>query len=174
MDRFSICEAFAALESDYNSGGWLQERPSNQRRREAVSVQLARMRFKPRPSLGGFSSLDQEAREIYMRHVLLWGLPNPKGSGRICRLVQGPEGSPNFCFGLHDAFTGEGILFVQTDWDYPSLASLFGYVPCECGHTDGTVDCKHKTASEMIAAAFDWLERHEGELVEAGDYDCAE
>ena len=32
FDRFDICEAHAVLEWDYNSGGWLHERPSNVRR----------------------------------------------------------------------------------------------------------------------------------------------
>lgn len=54
-------------------------------------------------------------------------------------------------------------VIVQTDWDYPGTASTFGYVPCECGETDGTVDCEHKTATEMITAAADWLDDHDGE-----------
>lgn len=28
MDRFAICQAFYQLESDWNIGGWLRERPS--------------------------------------------------------------------------------------------------------------------------------------------------
>jgi hypothetical protein len=43
------------------------------------------------------------------------------------RLECGPEGSPNFCFGLYDVETGESVEFVQSDWDYPGLASLFGW-----------------------------------------------
>ena len=53
-------------------------------------------------------------------------------------------------------------VLVQTDWGFPSLASAFGFVPCECGRTDGTVDCEHKTATEMITAAADWLDDHCG------------
>lgn len=45
MNRFNICQAYAQLESDYNLGGLLQERPSNQRRRESIGCQLARMGF---------------------------------------------------------------------------------------------------------------------------------
>lgn len=71
--------------------------------------------------------------------------------------------SPNFCFELIDVETGESVEFVQSDWDYPGLASMFGYVPCDCGATDGTVDCVHKTASEMISEAYDWLADHDGE-----------
>ena len=46
----------------------------------------------------------------------------------------------------------------QTDWDYPCLADMFGAnVICDCGATDGTVDCPHKTASDMITEAGEWL-----------------
>ena len=64
---------------------------------------------------------------------------------------------------------GREVAF-QTDWDWPGLASNFGYVSCECGRTDGTVDCPHKTASRMIADAYDFLLEHEGETVEAPGY----
>ena len=58
----------------------------------------------------------------------------------------------------------------QTDWDWPALASNTGFVPCECGATDGTVDCPHHKASDMIAAAYDWLEEHEGQLFDDPGY----
>lgn len=45
VSAFDICQAHQQLEADYNVGGWLRERPSNQRRREATSVQLARMGY---------------------------------------------------------------------------------------------------------------------------------
>jgi hypothetical protein len=45
FDRFDICEAYAVLEWDWNMGGWLQERPTNRRRMEATSIQLARPRL---------------------------------------------------------------------------------------------------------------------------------
>jgi hypothetical protein len=54
-------------------------------------------------------------------------------------------------------------ILIQTDWDWPGVASRMGFVPCECGATDGTVKCAHKTASDMIAAAYDHIEAHEGE-----------
>ena len=53
---------------------------------------------------------------------------------------------------LLTAEDGREVIF-QSDWDYPGLASHFGYVPCECGTTDGTVCCQHKAVHEMIAAA---------------------
>lgn len=74
FDRFDICEAYACLEADYNVGGWLRERPSNQRRREACAVQLHRMHFKPRPNLST-NTLEENAREIYDEAVIRLGLP---------------------------------------------------------------------------------------------------
>ena len=88
-----------------------------------------------------------------------------ESEGKV-RLVCGPEGAPNFCFGLYDTVTDECTTFVQTDYDYIGLARHFGFVPCECGATDGTIDCEHKTASEMISAAYDFLCEHEGEEID--------
>ena len=64
FDRFDICEAHAVLEWDYNEGGWLRERPTNGRRLQATSVQLARMRFRPRPNLS-FETLTENGQAIY-------------------------------------------------------------------------------------------------------------
>ena len=61
-------------------------------------------------------------------------------------------------------------LLVQTDWDYPGLASSFGFVPCECGETDGTVNCAHKTATEMIDDAARFLDDNLGKRVEDPGY----
>ncbi len=98
------------------------------------------------------------------------------------RLVQGPEGAPSFCFGLYVVNgrppghkrrddesgykRGECVLFVQSDWDYASLACSLGWSPCECGRSDGTVNCEHWTASEMLADAFDFLSEYDGECFE--------
>tara|TARA_R110000823_G_scaffold269344_1_gene389119 strand:+ start:56 stop:367 length:312 start_codon:yes stop_codon:yes gene_type:complete len=62
-----------------------------------------------------------------------------------------------------------GIL-IQTDGDYPGIASTFGWLACECGETDGTVDCSHRMADEMIGEAFEFLLDHEGETVEDPGY----
>jgi hypothetical protein len=56
-------------------------------------------------------------------------------------------------------------LFVQLDLDFPGLATTFGWQACSCGGTDGTVDCKHRKASDMIASAYNYLRDHEGETV---------
>lgn len=70
----------------------------------------------------------------------------------ICRV----HGEP----GHYDWSTRDegNTVLVQTDWDYPGIASNFGFVPCDCGATDGTVDCEHKTAGEMISAAAEFLD----------------
>ncbi len=48
---------------------------------------------------------------------------------------------------------------VQLDWDFPGIASNFGFVPCDCcSSTDGTVDCEHRTALEMIQEAGAYLD----------------
>lgn len=64
---------------------------------------------------------------------------------------------------------GQDIL-IQTDFDYPGIASTFGWSPCECGATDGTVDCGHKSASQMIAKAQAFLDDNIGESVEDPGY----
>ncbi len=64
----------------------------------------------------------------------------------------------------------ERTVLVSTDWDFPGLAGNLGFVPCECGATDGTVDCPHKTAGEMIEAAQDFLRDHLGEAFEDPGY----
>ena len=96
MNRFSICQAYAQLESAYNVGGWLRERPSNQRRLESIGVQLSRIGFsspygwvdiKAAPSDDG----DDEVREIYMRAVLRWELPIDAALMRAMRRYFMPE-----------------------------------------------------------------------------------
>lgn len=57
----------------------------------------------------------------------------------------------------------------QSDWDWPGLASCLGWQPC-CDGTDGTVDCQHKTASEMIGEASEHLDAHLGEPFEDPGY----
>lgn len=74
FDRFAICEAFALLEAHYNVGGWLQERPSNQRRRESIGVQLHRIGYS-NPYAPGLTDASEEVKSIYLDHVLKWKLP---------------------------------------------------------------------------------------------------
>ena len=97
MDRFAICQAFAQLEADYNVGGWLQERPSNQRRRESIGVQLHRMGYS---NPCGWTDIgadpdgdpfDEVVRSIYVDHVLKWGLPMDDGLKAVARRLFVPE-----------------------------------------------------------------------------------
>lgn len=71
-----------------------------------------------------------------------------------------------------DTDTGKSIYY-QSDWDYPRLVADFGgCVTCECGETDGTVDCPHTTASDMITAADNWLFDNDGlEVNGVGTFD---
>jgi hypothetical protein len=75
FDRFDICGAYLALEWDYNSGGWLYERPSNRRRKEATSIQLSRIHFKPGAAFNGYPSLSENGKEIYDMLVERYKLP---------------------------------------------------------------------------------------------------
>lgn len=74
FDRFDICEAYYLVEVDYHLNGWLQERPSNVRRREATHVQLARIEFKPAPTIS-YANLTENGRAIYDEQVRRLKLP---------------------------------------------------------------------------------------------------
>lgn len=74
FDRYDIAEAYCVLEWDYNVGGWLHERPSNQRRRESTGVQLHRMKFRARADLS-YGTLTENGREIYDEQVSRLNLP---------------------------------------------------------------------------------------------------
>ena len=58
----------------------------------------------------------------------------------------------------------EKTILVQSDWEFPSLARSMGWIPCPCGKTDGTVDCPHRKASEMIEDAQAWIDEHLGDV----------
>ena len=84
--RFDICQAHAQLESDYNMGGIVRERPSNSRRNEFTSCQLSRMEYNDArrwvdivPKKGDEQdSSDDDVRDIYLINVLKWKLPMDK------------------------------------------------------------------------------------------------
>ena len=65
--------------------------------------------------------------------------------------------------------TGHDGAFIQTDWDFPSLAKTLGWnmartSKCDHSSTDGTITCEcGKTASYFIEKAQDWLYRHNGD-----------
>ena len=54
----------------------------------------------------------------------------------------------------------------EADYDLPRLAELLGasHVICPCKATDGSIDCEHRTAAEMIAAAGRWIWDTAGEI----------
>lgn len=68
FDRFDICEAYFALEYDWNKGGLIPARGRQ------VWAQLVKMRFKPRPSLGGRETLEENAQAIYDAACVRFGL----------------------------------------------------------------------------------------------------
>ena len=98
MNRFSICQAYAQLESAYNVGGWLRERPSNQRRLESIGAQLSRIGYSS-PYVwvdvvaehGEDDGDDDEVREIYMCAVLRLDLPIDAALMRAMRRYFAPE-----------------------------------------------------------------------------------
>ena len=58
-----------------------------------------------------------------------------------------------------------GSFRVTIDYDYPGIAEIFGcHSICGCGDTDGTVDCNHKTASQMIGEAGSFLDDNIGAI----------
>ncbi len=62
-------------------------------------------------------------------------------------------------------------LFIQSDYDYPGIASSFGWQPfCKCKDTDGTISCKHKSATEHISDAYQYLCDNIGKKVEDPGY----
>lgn len=79
FDRFDICEAHLALEWDWHRGGWLQERPSNQRRMESTDIQLRRIGFKVGAGFVGYESLSENGREIYHQLEALYGFDRMHG-----------------------------------------------------------------------------------------------
>lgn len=65
FDRFDICEAHLVIEMHWHHDGWLSDRPSNRRRKEATDVQLTRIGFKPSPLLD-FDHLSENGKDIYV------------------------------------------------------------------------------------------------------------
>ena len=118
MNRFSICQAYTQLEADHNVGGWLRERPSNQRRRESIGVQLSRMGYAnpygwvdiaAAPSYGdGGDDGDDEVREIYMCAVLRWDLPIDAALMQAMRRFFVPEFLARYPQTAHEEYKREG------------------------------------------------------------------
>jgi len=58
FDRFDICEAYLAIEMDYNEGGMVKGK--------SYSSQLHRMQFRAGAAFKGFDSLTENGKKIYM------------------------------------------------------------------------------------------------------------
>ena len=70
-----------------------------------------------------------------------------------------------------DPYDDKQTTLIQTDWDYPGIATSMGWTACQCGRTDGTVDCvkcKRKVGT-MISEAYDFIQEREGESFAALD-----
>ncbi len=150
FDRFDICAAHNLYAHDYGD----YER----------KARLDSMRYKAAASEEFLDGLSENAREIYLRlveatgHALIAVDTDPSYapcSYLICRVIDGDWNTRD----------EENTVLVQTDWDLPGLASSFGWVPCECGATDGTIDCSHKTATEMISEAAEFLDEIQGQII---------
>lgn len=95
-------------------------------------------------------------------------------------LDSNPVGAPGGCY-LIVADDGRER-FIQTDWDYPGVASSFGWsissvfdkhvIPCDHSHTDGTVACPDcgLTPSDFISAAREWLDENDGATADDPGY----
>ena len=74
---------------------------------------------------------------------------------------------------IHD---DERDMLIQSDWDFCGIGMAFGWNPCaKCrrtchGASDGTIDCARRSASEHIASAQEWLDRHIGKRIEDPGY----
>ena len=78
--------------------------------------------------------------------------------------LMGPD--DDGCFFLCD-YEGREYRLVRQRKDHAAAAALFGWKACECGQTDGTVACEHRTVREMIAEARGVLMDHIGDDIEA-------
>lgn len=97
---FDVCHAYQMLEENYNVGGWLRERPSNQRRHESIGCQLARIGYSHMYRtvdlwLDG-DDLDEElaatrddenVRFVYFAKALQWGLPLDEDDRRVIERI---------------------------------------------------------------------------------------
>jgi hypothetical protein len=125
FDRFDICEAYLALEIDWNVSGLLQERHNiaEGAKPMSVSFQLHRMHFRPRWGFKGYESLSENGQAIYdafvLKHRLCSGCEGECVGkwGVTCdmRLSEGalcPAGSPGCdgesCEGHHEVIGADG------------------------------------------------------------------
>lgn len=88
VSTYDICHAHQMLESNYNRGGMLWERPSNKRRNESTGCQLLRMKYhdvRRVVDLFGDDGEDEDVRDIYLVNVMKWKLPMDSGMQELVR-----------------------------------------------------------------------------------------
>ncbi|MBY0464787.1 MAG: hypothetical protein K2W33_07560 [Burkholderiales bacterium] len=111
FNAFDICQAHMQLESDYNVGGILQERPSNMRRNASTGVQLARMKYSPDMRWVDITGMpddadnsdDEAVRFIYCSNVLAWGLPMDAELAATVERIFTPEALEPYAGRLQEA-----------------------------------------------------------------------
>ena len=73
--------------------------------------------------------------------------------------------------GKYDPYDPNMTRLIQVDYDFPALASTFGFIPCrKCNFTDGTIPCKHHTVTDMISRAKIYLDNSIGQIVDDPGY----
>jgi hypothetical protein len=87
FDRFDICEAYLAVEYDWNKGGWVHQRPHTGPggRPESIDVQVTRLGFKPGAAFRGWESLTENGRAIYDVLCERWHLDDGGYKDCACR-----------------------------------------------------------------------------------------
>lgn len=60
-DRFDICEAYLAIDMDWNIGGLVDGK--------SYSSQLDKIGFKASPLFNGFKSLSENGKDIYLEKI---------------------------------------------------------------------------------------------------------
>jgi hypothetical protein len=125
---------------------------------------IPRKRLSPEEQLAGFREKQEESRKI--REEKEKNPPQAEEPEGGITLEQGDFGT----YLIVDNATGKDIL-IQTDWDYPGIASTFGWSH-EHGETDGTIDCPvcGASASDMINEAQEYLDDHIGDTAEDPGY----
>jgi len=67
-------------------------------------------------------------------------------------------------FGQFWLTSKNGTFTAHSDRDIPMLADMLrARIVCHCGTTDGSIDCEHRTVSEMIESAYDFLYERVGQ-----------
>lgn len=87
---------------------------------------------------------------------------NTQSEGMRTVIIKAPNYGGYVVYG--EDVDGNPSYLVQSDYDYPCLADHLGWDGlCPCHRTDGTVDCEHMTAEQMIESASQWLFDHTDE-----------